>query len=605
MVARLTPRQRRRTPKAQGALAATTLESSKDWKERIAAIVELASLGCHGLPFVGSLAARLHDFHPKVRLAAARAFKTLGSDAVTPHAELLTGLALKDPRRDVREAASEALSCMPVFAPPSEVGSEESARSEFARLDHVWQDDLPRHMQPQFWGVRVQQLIDFRNELFNLANPDNLVDYCDAHKFTFVGGACVHVCLHYPCSCSEHKEVPYMPLSDAKGFDFQTMLPNMHMVVAREIKPRTKPHGCSFARMLNPEGLEITTFVTHTWEERFDHFVGTLEMALSPEEVVWVCSCALDQNADIKQLLDSDDLLLSPFAKALRHAPKLVVTLDEDLKVPERSWCAFELEKASQWAIPTFMWPYHLTSFKDLADKMQTLDIRRASATSKLDQERIHKAIQEGIGYDSMNERLRSFLGDRLRFYEAAVSKHVGQLAVLMQDIEEAKRQNDIAQLAALQAEKLGEQRLMQLEIERKTMQEMNVVALHIDPARIQEEEGEHHQEHQRQRQLENDLEEVRREKDQAEQAMLQAQAEVDGLASQLHHKQVRESQPHIVRSRTLVTCWPAVAVPAKVATVLMPGVRQAGPTAPAQQAWYGPNQIYHMSRAVTISHIL
>jgi hypothetical protein len=404
-----------------------------------------------------------------------------------------------------------------------------------------------------------------------------------------------------------------MPASDATSLNLQPSVPNMHSVVAREIKPRTKPHGCSFARMLNPEGLEITAFVTHTWEERFDHFVGTLEMALGPKEVVWVCSCALDQNADIKQLLDSDDLLLSPFAKALRHAPKLVVTLDEELKVPERSWCAFELEKASQWAIPTFMWPYHMTSLKDLEEKVNSLDIRRASATAKVDQARIHKAIQEGIGYATMNQRLRAFLGDRLRFYEAAVSKHVGQLAALTQDIDEARRQHDVSRLAILEAEKLSQQRLMQLEMERTAAQEASVAAWQIEQRartweedcsqQLQQQQEREEQWHRRVQRLELDLEEARLEKAQAEKAVLQAKAEAQALAS--WPRQTQESTPGACLSQTLVTYWPLVAVRTPVKMVQATRLAYAGHRVLVQQR--GPPRVDPIcltSQAVTVSHL-
>lgn len=387
-----------------------------------------------------------------------------------------------------------------------------------------------------------------------------------------------------------------MRLSDAGGLQLQQLQPTMHAVVAREIQPRTKPHGCSFSRLLNPEGLEITAFVTHTWEEHFDNFVGTLEMALKPEEVVWVCSCALDQNADIKQLLDSEDLLRSPFAMALRHAPKLVVTLDEELRVPERSWCAFELEKASQWGIPTFMWSYHMSCCRELEEKVKHLDIRRASATAKVDQERIHKAIQEGIGYDAMNQRLRDFLGDRLRFYEAAVSKQVGQLAALARDIEEAKKQNDVAKLAILEAEKRAQQRLMQLEVEKKAMQEASAVALQMDPAELHEdghtpskgsirwtppsckadpaelqvEQQEPHWAREKQ-QLEATLEEACWQRDQANLSAIRAKAEIVEFAMQLRQIQVSIAPlaSRSIQMRTLVTFWPVTVVPVQAQHVI------------------------------------
>lgn len=57
--------------------------------------------------------------------------------------------------------------------------------------------------------------------------------------------------------------------------------------------------------------------------------------------MVWICSLALDQNADIAKLLKGE-LSKSPFALALQRAAKQLVVLDRDLRVPQRSWCAYE-----------------------------------------------------------------------------------------------------------------------------------------------------------------------------------------------------------------------------------------------------------------------
>jgi len=282
------------------------------------------------------------------------------------------------------------------------------------------------------------------------------------------------------------------------------------------------------------------------------------------------------------------------------------------LKVPERSWCAFELEKASQWAIPTFMWTHQVTSFEELEDKIGELDIRRASATSKIDQERIHKAIQSGIGYDVMNQRLRVFLGDRLRFFKSAVSKYRSQLAALMQDIEEARRQNDEARLAVLEAEKVGQQRLMQMEVDMKAAQDASKVALQIDPARIQEEEERQQQRQQRQQQLEKDLEEARCARDQAAEAALQIRAEAKDLAQEL--QQVRDeskgssatsSVPRLVQEHTVVTTYPVVAIPARVVATRAQFPGMPAPAASVHFPVQKAGQIYQISQAVTVSRFM
>jgi len=291
------------------------------------------------------------------------------------------------------------------------------------------------------------------------------------HKLCFVGGP-RHVCMAPACPYGDHRGVSFVSyetvVADGIEDSLKPMDVNMHAVVSREVKPRTQAAGCSYALMLNPGGLKITSFITHTWEEPFGQFIGTLKMALNPDDVVWVCSFALNQNGDIKNMLDSDDLLKSPFAKALRCAPKLVVTLDGECKVPERSWCAFEIERASRWSIPTFFWPYHLADLTKMQERVEVLDIRRASASDQADQERIHLSIQQGVGYDAMNYRLRAFMGDRLRFYQAAVERHEEQLKKLSSQMAEANMNNDKVQLEALESKRLFELRMVQAEMEKQ-----------------------------------------------------------------------------------------------------------------------------------------
>lgn len=91
--------------------------------------------------------------------------------------------------------------------------------------------------------------------------------------------------------------------------------------------PGTVPHiivAQFFIRPLRP-----------SYQENFEDFVWTLQTALSQDDVVWVCSFALNQNADIEQAI-SGELIDCPFAVALRHAVKQLVVLDEHLVVPRR-----------------------------------------------------------------------------------------------------------------------------------------------------------------------------------------------------------------------------------------------------------------------------
>lgn len=663
------PAEKPRRVQRRAAAAAVLLLSGENWTDRCRGAVELAATGRAAVPYSGAVAAALADWHPKVRVSAARALRAMGEAVVAQHVRALANALLRDTHREVRRAAEEALRGIPESGTswseaPSIYSPSHDAPSDFARLSlwlgagsgaptgagstadvaaatgadadsgagradactdtgldqlikgtpwdsgtsesSVFEEEAEEdgQEQPQCWGIQLRQLVDFREEIMDAGSTDNVQAYCSCHKLIFEAGCAVHVCLSDPCPYGDHRGVAHTPLAAAAHKQLQTMLPNMHAVVAREVKPRTLPYGCSFARMKNPDGLRITTFVTHTWEEPFDHFVGTLQMALRPEEVVWVCSFALDQNADIKKLLDTDDLLRSPFAKALRHAPKLIVCLDEQMKVPERSWCAFELEKASQWAIPTFIWPYHLTCLTDLEERIERLDIRRATASDSMDQERIHRAIQEGVGYEAMNLRLRAFLGDRLRFYQAAVRKHVQDFADLERQMVVARTEKDEATLAALEAERRERGRLLQAEMELEAHGQDD---LEREERRQREEEWSQQQESEEHRrrlsaerrasEAEEDGERIKREmeaakaqRDQAIGTLLETQREMQELVDQLQRancgrEEVRREREWLRQELAARTAVPPHSLSPATSMAALQGAWTTPPQSPAPGA--------------------
>ena len=58
--------------------------------------------------------------------------------------------------------------------------------------------------------------------------------------------------------------------------------------------------------------------------------------------IVWICSFALDQNADIGPQL-GQGLEECPFALALKQANAVILLINENVEPLERSWCAYEL----------------------------------------------------------------------------------------------------------------------------------------------------------------------------------------------------------------------------------------------------------------------
>jgi len=194
------------------------------------------------------------------------------------------------------------------------------------------------------WGVTLDQLCDFHDEII-----DDLCEYCETHRKMSNLSECMHVCLLNEKCEFDHHGLLYVKQCDLLDTETtENLLPDTYAVVDYEVKPRTKSAGCSLALMLNPEGIKSNIFVTHAWSEPFKELVGTLRMAVSPTDVLWICSLALNQHDKTQATLDASHMGDCPFFNALRQVKKQVVALDEHLHVPERAWCTFEIMTASR-----------------------------------------------------------------------------------------------------------------------------------------------------------------------------------------------------------------------------------------------------------------
>lgn len=329
-----------------------------------------------------------------------------------------------------------------------------SGRSKLRRaVSNGDDEDEDVSKRPECWGLRVRDLTEFHGRI-----KVDLGEYCSSHRLLLHGGELVHVCCRgRECPYGDHQGVAFM----AEAPDLaavRELLPNMHTVVARYVRPETRGTGACYALQQHPLGLRINVFVTHTWEEEFVDFVRTLTAACDPDDVVWVCSFALDQNANIEQTLCCE-LTESPFAVALRHAAKQIVVLDKDLQVPRRSWCAYELAVAGQFGIPAFIWPHHLSDISRLRLEVDSLDMRDAIASKEQDRQRILAAIESTAGgYAKLNDRLRSIMHVTLNFYQDASQK----VADLTRRIEEAREDNDQVRQEALARVRAEELRRME-----------------------------------------------------------------------------------------------------------------------------------------------
>ncbi|CAE7887899.1 unnamed protein product [Symbiodinium necroappetens] len=99
--------------------------------------------------------------------------------------------------------------------------------------------------RPEYWGLRVRDLSEF-----NTSIHDDLVAYCQDHHVHFENGHCLHLCKHGAnCPWGDHEGVLHDKTRDASRMPGTPLLPNMHAVVSRYVKPQTRPKGTSWAAM--------------------------------------------------------------------------------------------------------------------------------------------------------------------------------------------------------------------------------------------------------------------------------------------------------------------------------------------------------------------
>lgn len=151
---------------------------------------------------------------------------------------------------------------------------------------------------------------------------------------------------------------------------------NMYEIVQKYVKPKTAGSGQSLAVFLNSEAPKAANkFLSHAWAESFSYLVwmlcincfpegerpglagGDSEQSyrrhcsqvgfgeaggLQPDDVIWFCCFAVDQNADIQGELGSSPLE-SPFAKALVKCDEVLILFNQNVNLYTRIWCVLEI----------------------------------------------------------------------------------------------------------------------------------------------------------------------------------------------------------------------------------------------------------------------
>ena len=143
------------------------------------------------------------------------------------------------------------------------------------------------------------------------------------------------------------------------------------------IKPSCARTGSSYALHLNPTGLPIDAFVSHSWDGHFSAFCQSIRSAFQTTMIkpnLWICAFALlqiqgqddDNNTNnhrqqqeqqkqkrqdvISQQIGASDEPLdeSPFVQAIQKASLFCVVRNSQKDIYRRIWCVCELMYAQQ-----------------------------------------------------------------------------------------------------------------------------------------------------------------------------------------------------------------------------------------------------------------
>eukprot|EP00443_Scrippsiella_acuminata_P044682 CAMPEP_0115285424 /NCGR_PEP_ID=MMETSP0270-20121206/61415_1 /TAXON_ID=71861 /ORGANISM="Scrippsiella trochoidea, Strain CCMP3099" /LENGTH=335 /DNA_ID=CAMNT_0002702429 /DNA_START=46 /DNA_END=1054 /DNA_ORIENTATION=+ len=121
----------------------------------------------------------------------------------------------------------------------------------------------------------------------------------------------------------------------------------MRDVVALAIEPHCAQHGSSYAMSQNPQGLRVSGFVTHCWDERFSKFVSSIQKMIGSmfkKPALFICSFSLFQG-DAAQIAAQIDVPIdqSPFIRALEQADYFLVVRNGEVDLYTRGWCIAEV----------------------------------------------------------------------------------------------------------------------------------------------------------------------------------------------------------------------------------------------------------------------
>jgi len=203
--------------------------------------------------------------------------------------------------------------------------------------------------------------------------------------------------------------------------------------------PRDGQLGCSIVDAINEcyRG-EASYFVSWCWQYKLNDFVSAISSWVQREGVdrsdayLWVCFFCNNQYRILEeQTQHGSSQLTSMFEHHLASTGRMLILLDSFTPAPlflTRAWCLFECYVSADQYIPmTITFPDRLRTEgtegrRPLEEAIQALDMRRAKASDKVDEEVIKNLIVASVGFDEFNATCRQRLLESLEVLDTDLS---------------------------------------------------------------------------------------------------------------------------------------------------------------------------------------
>lgn len=157
--------------------------------------------------------------------------------------------------------------------------------------------------------------------------------------------------------------------------------------------------GKSYALSVNPDGLPIQAFVTHSWDGCFREFVKSIEQVYQTDvdrPNLWICAFAIRQSQSKKDISVQlgESIADAPFMRALACAAEFCVIRNSNTDIYSRIWCVCEL-----------MYAKELKTHVSGPDKFSTCQTRCEDAKAYLpeDKERILEVLRENYEMEEID----------------------------------------------------------------------------------------------------------------------------------------------------------------------------------------------------------